>query len=130
MKRMGFQKVNGVWTKKSEQSEDIDISGDPRHIEDEISRVSSPVPPPVSQIEQASSSSSFPMTEDRLMRIMNSMTKELTKYVYESQREIIKEIHSFKKEATNLTKVLQLNLDEQYVKLQCIQDEVSFIASN
>ena len=52
------------------------------------------------------------MTEYQLKSIMNSMTEDLKENVYESQREIIKEIHSFKKEATNLTKVLQLNLDE------------------
>ena len=45
LKRMGFQKENGVWTRKSEQSEDIEISEDPRHTEEEISRASSHVPP-------------------------------------------------------------------------------------
>ena len=127
---MEFQKINSIWARKGEQSEDTKISENPRHTEDKIPRVSSHVPPPAPQIEQASSSSGLPMTENQLKRIMNSMTEDLKEYVYEIQREIIKEIHSFKEEATDLTKILQLNLDEQYVKLQCIQDEVNLIASN
>ena len=57
------------------------------------------------------------------------MPEELKEYIYESQREIIKEIQSFKEEASNLTKALQLNIDEQYVKLQHIQDNVNIITS-
>ena len=55
LKRMGFQKVNGVWVRMGEQSEDIDISEDLRQTKDEIPRVSSPVLPSAPQIEQASS---------------------------------------------------------------------------
>ena len=39
------------------------------------------------------------------------MSKELKEYINGSQREIIKEVQ-FKEEASNLTKVLQLNIDE------------------
>ena len=69
------------------------------------------------------------ITEDQLMRIINSMSEELKEYIYESQIEVIKEVQSFKEKATNLIKALQLNIDEQYVKLQCIQDDVNVIAS-
>ena len=40
------------------------------------------------------------------------MLEKLKEYMYESQREVIKEVQSFNEEATNLAKALQLNLDE------------------
>ena len=61
--------------------------------------------------------------------IVNFVTKNLKEYIYESQRENIKEVQSFKEETSNLTKSLQLNIDEQYVKLQKIQDDFNVIAS-
>ena len=51
LKRLGFQKINDVWTRKSEQSEGIEISEDPRCIEEEILRASSPISPPPPQTE-------------------------------------------------------------------------------
>ena len=41
----------------------------------------------------------------------------------------MKGVQLFKEEASNLTKSLQLNIDEQYVKLQHIQDNVNVITS-
>ena len=38
-------------------------------------------------------------------------------------------MQAFKEEILSLTKFVQLNVDEQYVKLQKIQDDVSVIAS-
>ena len=67
-----------------------------------------------------SSSSNIGITEERLLSIVNSMSEDLKEYMYESQREIVKEIQAFKEETLSLTKSLQLNLDEQYVKLQKI----------
>ena len=46
LKRMGFQKVNDVWIRKSKQFENIEINEDLRHTEEEIPKASSPVPPP------------------------------------------------------------------------------------
>ena len=63
------------------------------------------------------------------MSIVNSMTEDLKEYIYESQRKIIKEVQSFKEEASSITKSLQLNIDKQYVNLQKIQDDVNIIAS-
>ena len=76
-----------------------------------------------------SSSSSTAITEEKLMNIVNSMSEDIKEYVYESQREIIKEIQLFKEETSSLTKYLPLNIVEQYVKLQKIQDDVNIIAS-
>ena len=53
-----------------------------------------------------SSSSSVAITKEKLMNIVNSMSEDLKEYVYESQREIIKEIQLFKKETSSLTKSL------------------------
>ena len=49
--------------------------------------------------------------------------------MYESQSKNVKEIQAFKEETLKLTNSLQLNLDEQYVKLQKVRDDVSVIAS-
>ena len=88
------------------------------------------MPPQVQQSDlPSSSSSSLAITEEKLMSIVNSMTEDLKEYMYEIQQEIVKEILAFKEETSSLTKSLQLNIDEQYVKLQKIQDDVSIIAS-
>ena len=57
------------------------------------------------------------------------MSEDLKEYVYESQRESFKDMQAFKEEILSLTKSLQLNIDEQYVKLQKIQDDVNIIVS-
>ena len=46
------------------------------------------------------------------------MSEDLKEYVYESQRETVKKMQTFKAKILSLIKSLQLNFDEQYVKLQ------------
>ena len=57
------------------------------------------------------------------------MFKDHREYIYESQREMIREMQAFKEEVLKVTNSLQLNQDKQYVKLQKIQDDVNVIAS-
>ena len=40
------------------------------------------------------------------------MIEDLKEYMYDCQREIVKEIQAFKEETSSLTKFLQLNIDE------------------
>ena len=80
-------------------------------------REPSPMPPPVQISETPASSSSVAITKEELLSIMNSTFKDLKEYVYESQRESFKNMQAFKEEILSLTKSLQLNIDEQYIKL-------------
>ena len=57
------------------------------------------------------------------------MLEDHKEYMYERQREIVEKIYAFKKKILNMTNSLQLNMDEQYVKLQKVQDDVNIIAS-
>ena len=45
LKRMGFHKVNNMWTRKTEQFEEVQHAEEPRNVTEELLRVSSPVPP-------------------------------------------------------------------------------------
>ena len=126
---MGFQKVNNVWTRKTEQHEKISNIEVPKNATEEAPTVSSSEAPQAPLSDVPSSSSSIAIIEAKLMNIVNSISKDLKEYVYESQRKIIKEIQFFKEETSSLTKSLHLNIDEQYVKLQKIQDDVNIIAS-
>ena len=82
---MGFHKVNNEWTRKSEQIEKVQHVEEPRNVTEKALRVSSSVPPQVQQSDMPSSSSSIGITEERLLSIVNSMSEDLKKYMYESQ---------------------------------------------
>ena len=75
------------------------------------------------------SSSSAGITKEELLSVMKSVTEDLKENTYECQRESFKDMQAFKEEILSLTKSLQLNIDEQYVKLQKIQDDVNMIVS-
>ena len=81
---MGFHKLNGMWTRKNKQFEGTQNSEDTRPTIEETPRASSPDPPQAPQTEQPSSSSSMVVTEDQLMRIVNSVSEDLKEYIYKS----------------------------------------------
>ena len=81
---MEFQKVNNVWTRRTEQLEKIPIVEEHRNATEEVPRVPSPEPSQAPQSDMPSSSSSTTITEEKLMSIVNSMTEDLKEYIYES----------------------------------------------
>ena len=117
---MGFHKVNIEWIRRSERTEEGQPAEEPSQVPKETPKISSPVHPQVQPSERPSSSSSNAITEERLLQIINAMSKDHKEYMYESQREMIREMQAFKKEVLKVTNSLQLNQDEQYVKLQKI----------
>ena len=129
LRRMCFHKVNVEWTRRSEQTEEGQPAEEPRQVPEETTRVSSPVHPQVQPLEMPSSSSSTAITEERLLQIIKAMFEDHKEYMYESQREMIREIQAFKEEVLKVLNSLQLNQDEKYVKLQKIQDDVNIIMS-
>ena len=108
LKRMGFQKINNEWIRKTESVEEASHVAEPTI----TPREPSPVPPLIVPSETPGSSSSVAITKEELLSVMKSVTEDLKEYTYECQRESFKDMQAFKEEILSLTKSLQLNIDE------------------
>ena len=75
---------------------------EPTNAIEETPRESSPIPSQVQALDIPASSSNIAITKEELLNIVNSMFEDLKEYVYESQRETIKEMQSFKEETLSL----------------------------
>ena len=95
LRRMRFQKINNEWIRKNEPFEEAPHVAEPTT----TPRESSPIPSPIQTSEIPASSSYASVTKEELLTIVNSMFEDLKEYVYESQRESIKEMQAFKEES-------------------------------
>ena len=129
---MGFIKVDGEWVRKGGSSEARPTDEPTAATTFEAPRDVTP-PPPVSESLPGSSSTTT-ITRADMEELLTNLGLDIKDYVYGGQLDVINKINATHEEVVTLIHKLQLDMDENYKKLQHIQDKigrlVSFMTTN
>ena len=124
---MGFTKVDGDWVRKGRLSEKRPADEPSTATTSEAPRDVTH-PPPVSE-SLPSSSSTTTISRADMEEMLANLGLDIKEYVYGGQLDIINKINATHEEVVSMIHKLQLDMDENYKKLQHIKDEIGRLAS-
>ena len=125
---MGFMKMDGEWVRKGGSSEARPTDEPMAATTFEAPR--DVTPPPLVSESLLSSSSTTTISRADMEEMLANLGLDIKEYVYGGQLDIINKINATHEEVVSMIHKLHLDMDENYKKLQHIQNKIGRLASS